>query len=225
MSAGVQQKSSFIAPMFGVQKEQKNEASKCLKIEDTTSSELISMIKTSVPKLKLASLSQSYESESPTITPSSAVTNYDDYYATIKVKGSVRGHKNRVAKAIGRLSNSSLETIDESNLTVYVTSLGIIRKTFHESQLIKFDERDIYLNKAYLFELRQRCNLLCKDVSLINNEPSIGRTLIVPSMFVNGTFLGGANTVHELNETGALKELLSDFRVSSTKSQLFLKAH
>ncbi|XVF12941.1 hypothetical protein REPUB_Repub08aG0163500 [Reevesia pubescens] len=87
------------------------------------------------------------------------------------------------------------------SVVIYTTSLRGVRRTFEdctnikeifEVQRVVFDERDVSLHGEFLNELR----------SLLGEEAS------VPRVFVKGRYLGGAEEVSELNESGKLGKIL-----------------
>ncbi|KAE8727043.1 hypothetical protein F3Y22_tig00005929pilonHSYRG00093 [Hibiscus syriacus] len=91
-------------------------------------------------------------------------------------------------------------------VVIYTTSLRGVRRTFEdcnkvrgilEVQRVVFEERDVSLHGEFLSELRE----------LVGDEAS------VPRVFVKGRYLGGAEAVSELNETGKLGKILSIGRV------------
>ncbi|GMJ10981.1 hypothetical protein like AT1G64500 [Hibiscus trionum] len=91
-------------------------------------------------------------------------------------------------------------------VVIYTTSLRGVRRTFEdcnkvrgilEVQRVVFDERDVSLHGEFLNELRE----------LLGDEAT------VPRVFVKGRYLGGADEVSELNETGKLGKILSMGRV------------
>ncbi|KAK8710642.1 hypothetical protein V6N13_145956 [Hibiscus sabdariffa] len=91
-------------------------------------------------------------------------------------------------------------------VVIYTTSLRGVRRTFEdcnkvrgilEVQRVVFDERDVSLHGEFLNELRE----------LLGDEAT------VPSVFVKGRYLGGAEEVSELNETGKFGKILSMGRV------------
>ncbi|XVF10382.1 hypothetical protein REPUB_Repub07fG0178000 [Reevesia pubescens] len=88
------------------------------------------------------------------------------------------------------------------SVVIYTTSLRGVRRTFEDCTKIKeifevqrvvFDERDVSLHGEFLNELR----------SLLGEEAR------VPRVFVKGRYVGGAEEVSELNETGKLGKILS----------------
>ncbi|KAL4362683.1 hypothetical protein GQ457_04G037440 [Hibiscus cannabinus] len=87
-------------------------------------------------------------------------------------------------------------------VVIYTTSLRGVRRTFEdcnkvrgllEVQRVVFDERDVSLHGEFLSELREL----------------LGDGASVPGVFVKGRYLGGAEAVSELNETGKLGKILS----------------
>ncbi|XP_074317686.1 uncharacterized protein LOC141653739 [Silene latifolia] len=92
-----------------------------------------------------------------------------------------------------------------NSVVLYTTSLGGVRRTFEncnrvrailENHRIVFDERDVSLHGEFLAELR----------SVVGEE--VG-AVPVPRLFIKGRYLGGADEVVELNETGRLGRILS----------------
>lgn len=151
--------------------------------------------------------------------------------------GSVRGKRNIVRKSISNYT----QLVKQANLekgkqerdfrkeerhkcVLYLTSLGIIRKTFDESKQIKailknnfidFDERDVYINEEFKKELRQRMNRL----SMKNSETYVIE-FKVPVFFVNGHLLGGFTEIEKLNESGQLLQLLDRYRRANRLSAM-----
>ncbi|GER26795.1 glutaredoxin family protein [Striga asiatica] len=100
-----------------------------------------------------------------------------------------------------------------ASVVMYTTSLGGVRRTHEdcirlrqvmEAHHVAFDERDVALDGGYLAELR---GLLGSDVSL-------------PRVFVKGRYLGGAEEVVDLNETGRLARILAWARVERGPGRL-----
>lgn len=88
------------------------------------------------------------------------------------------------------------------SVVVYMTSLRGVRRTYEdcsrvqgifEVQGVVVDERDVSLHAEYLSELR----------GLLGEEMAA-----VPRVFLKGRYLGGAEEVVELNETGRMGRLL-----------------
>lgn len=82
---------------------------------------------------------------------------------------------------------NNLINSEENQCVLYTTTLGIIRRTFEDSKLmrsilnlnlIQYEERDVYLNQEYKHQLRLRCKLI-----------------YVPSLFVEGKLLGVSRTL------------------------------
>ncbi|XAR70157.1 hypothetical protein NMG60_11026927 [Bertholletia excelsa] len=91
-------------------------------------------------------------------------------------------------------------------VVLYTTSLGGIRRTCEDCHRVKailenhqvvFDERDVSLHGEFLSELK----------GLVGDSAS------VPRLFVKGRYIGGAEEVVGLNETGRLGRMMSWARV------------
>ncbi|KAJ4851584.1 hypothetical protein Tsubulata_032646 [Turnera subulata] len=94
------------------------------------------------------------------------------------------------------------------SVVVYTTSLRGVRRTFEDctrvSSLLElhhvvFDERDVSLHGEFLNELRE----------LVGEEGASA----LPRVFVKGRYVGGAEEVVELNESGRLGRMLVHARV------------
>ncbi|XVF53106.1 hypothetical protein PTKIN_Ptkin05aG0073000 [Pterospermum kingtungense] len=92
------------------------------------------------------------------------------------------------------------------SVVIYTTSLRGVRRTFEdcakilgifEVQRVVFDERDVSLHGEFLNELR----------SLLGEAEAS-----VPRVFVKGRYIGGAEEVSELNESGKLGKILNAAR-------------
>ncbi|KAJ9685402.1 hypothetical protein PVL29_017440 [Vitis rotundifolia] len=95
----------------------------------------------------------------------------------------------------------------EDRIVVYFTSLRGIRRTYEDCYAVRMifrafrvwvDERDISMDSAYRKELQ--CVLGEKNVSL-------------PQVFIRGKYMGGADVVKQLYETGELAKILEGFPV------------
>ncbi|XP_028774733.1 uncharacterized protein LOC114731675 [Neltuma alba] len=91
-------------------------------------------------------------------------------------------------------------------VVIYTTSLGGVRKTFEdcnrvrevlESHRVVYDERDVSLHGEFLKEMKEM----------------VGEGVTVPRVFVKGRYIGGAEEVVELNESGRLGRILNATRV------------
>ncbi|XP_028513040.1 glutaredoxin domain-containing cysteine-rich protein 1 [Exaiptasia diaphana] len=137
--------------------------------------------------------------------------------------GTVRGFKNIIKERqmnFDKLSESEVETEEqEDGIVFYSTTMGGIRSTvgdcrvirnIFENHRLKVDERDIFMEKKYQIELDRRLKIEGAQV---------------PQVFVNGVWLGGKKEIMELNETGRLMKLLSEFEVSTNDNYvIFSKA-
>ncbi|KAF2983156.1 hypothetical protein EK904_011206, partial [Melospiza melodia maxima] len=110
--------------------------------------------------------------------------------------------------------SSRKDTEEESNVSavpefgrivIYTTSLRVVRTTFERCELVrkifqnhrvKFEEKNIALNSDYGKELDERCRSVCEVPSL-------------PVVFIDGHYLGGAEKILLMNESGELQDLLT----------------
>ncbi|GFS38096.1 glutaredoxin family protein [Actinidia rufa] len=92
------------------------------------------------------------------------------------------------------------------SVVLYTTSLGGVRRTYEDSNRVRailethrvvFEERDVSLHGGFRSELREL----------------LGEGVVVPRLFVKGRYVGGAEEVVGLNETGRLGRLMSWARV------------
>ncbi|GAU39292.1 hypothetical protein TSUD_118970 [Trifolium subterraneum] len=93
----------------------------------------------------------------------------------------------------------------EDRIVVYLTSLRGIRRTFEDCNAVKMilkgfrvwvDERDLSMDHAYRKELQ--CVMDEEHVTL-------------PQVFIKGKYIGGAEVIKSLFETGDLKRILEGF--------------
>ncbi|XP_015173254.1 PREDICTED: glutaredoxin domain-containing cysteine-rich protein CG31559-like isoform X1 [Polistes dominula] len=125
-------------------------------------------------------------------------------------KGTVRGVKNRVRAGIATFlqkpSSKAYKAKEEGKVVVYTTSSGIVRLTFYNcmkvkqilnTHMVKYEEKDLFRSAELQTELRDR----------------IGCTAIqVPQLFVGGQYIGDADTVERLNESGELRRMLKPYQ-------------
>lgn len=122
--------------------------------------------------------------------------------------------KNRVRSSIVSLlvqsaSNRNYDQEETGRIVFYTTSMGIVRTTSErcrkvrkilDTLMVKFEERDVFMNRGFQQEVRER----------------LGTTrVIVPQVFVEGRHLGSAEVVEQLNEIGHLRELLRPYKRQS----------
>ncbi|KAL1556884.1 hypothetical protein AAHA92_12446 [Salvia divinorum] len=102
----------------------------------------------------------------------------------------------------------------EEAVVVYTTSLGGVRRTYEDCNRVRqlmetyqvvFDERDVALDGGFRGELR----------GLVGEEGAV-----VPRVFVKGRYIGGAEEVVGLNETGRLSRILNWARVERGAGRL-----
>lgn len=110
---------------------------------------------------------------------------------------------------IARVSKRNYVREEEGRVVLYTTSMGVIRQTWEQCRrvrntlqtlLVRFEERDVFMNRTHQKELMDRTGL---------------RHVVVPQLFVEGHHLGGAETVERLNETGQLRQMLKPYKKSS----------
>ncbi|KAM7290740.1 hypothetical protein ISCGN_027336 [Ixodes scapularis] len=111
------------------------------------------------------------------------------------------------AEVMGVRRNYSRE--EEGRVVLYTTSMGVIRKTWEQCRrvkntlqtlLIRFEERDVFMNRTHQKEVMDRMGLA---------------HVVVPQLFVEGQHLGGAEMVERLNETGQLRQMLKPYKKST----------
>ncbi|XP_067127583.1 glutaredoxin domain-containing cysteine-rich protein CG12206-like [Centruroides vittatus] len=134
--------------------------------------------------------------------------------AIVSGQGSVRGLKNRVRASIVSLlehqgSKRNYDKEEEGRIVFYTTTMGIVRQTYEqcrrvkkilETLLIRFEERDVFMNRDFQFELKERLG--------INH-------VLVPHVFMEGRLLGNADVLEQLNETGELRQILRPYKRTS----------
>ncbi|KDP44720.1 hypothetical protein JCGZ_01220 [Jatropha curcas] len=99
---------------------------------------------------------------------------------------------------------SSPANSDDHDLILYFTTLRVVRKTFEDCRTVRsilrgfrvpIDERDLSMDGRYLDELQAITG--SKRVSL-------------PVVFIGGKYVGGAEEIKEMNESGELKKLIHE---------------
>ncbi|XP_010145531.1 PREDICTED: glutaredoxin domain-containing cysteine-rich protein 1 [Eurypyga helias] len=125
--------------------------------------------------------------------------------------GTVRGVKHKVSAGQALFDNlakvfQQVSTVLEfGRIVIYTTSLRVVRTTFERCELVrkifqnhrvKFEEKNIALNSDYGKELDERCRRVCEVPSL-------------PVVFIDGHYLGGAEKILLMNESGELQDLLT----------------
>ncbi|CAL0310201.1 unnamed protein product [Lupinus luteus] len=100
----------------------------------------------------------------------------------------------------------------EERIVVYLTSLRGVRKTYEDCSKVRMmlnnlgvavDERDINLNASYKKELQNAVG---------NNKVSL------PQVFIRGKYVGNADVMEKLNESGVLEKLLKGFPIQYPKN-------
>ncbi|XP_060782990.1 glutaredoxin domain-containing cysteine-rich protein 1 [Neoarius graeffei] len=124
--------------------------------------------------------------------------------------GTVRGVKHKVSA--GQIVFDNMTKVTEPELTlefgrivIYTTSFRVVRTTFERCELVrkifqnhrvKFMEKNIALDSEYGKELEVRCRR-------VGEPPSL------PVVFIDGHYLGGAEKILSMNESGELQDLLT----------------
>ncbi|KAK1804422.1 hypothetical protein P4O66_020429 [Electrophorus voltai] len=124
--------------------------------------------------------------------------------------GTVRGVKHKVSA--GQILFDSLNKdagpelpLEFGRIVIYTTSLRVVRTTFERCELVrkifqnhrvKFLEKNIALDSEYGKELEARCRRVAELPSL-------------PMVFIDGHYLGGAEKILGMNESGKLQDLLN----------------
>ncbi|KAK1434573.1 hypothetical protein QVD17_00320 [Tagetes erecta] len=95
----------------------------------------------------------------------------------------------------------------EERVVVYMTSLGAVRPTFDACRAVRsilqgfrvaVDERDLSMDASFKEELK---NIMSPEVVKKN-------TLGLPRVFIGGRYVGDAEDMRQLSETGELKKLV-----------------
>ncbi|XP_028783981.1 uncharacterized protein At5g39865-like [Neltuma alba] len=90
----------------------------------------------------------------------------------------------------------------DRRVVVYFTSLRVVRSTFEDCRAVrsilrgfrvKMDERDLSMDSRFVMELQ---GIMCKT------------GMKLPSVFIGGRYIGGAEEVIRLHESGELKKLM-----------------
>ncbi|XP_043723565.1 uncharacterized protein At5g39865-like [Telopea speciosissima] len=93
----------------------------------------------------------------------------------------------------------------EKRIVVYYTSLRVVRKTFEDCKTVQsilkgfrvsIDERDLSMDAGLLEELK----------AILGSKE-----LTLPRVFIGGRYVGGAEEIRQLHETGELKRFVEGF--------------
>ncbi|KAM9849806.1 glutaredoxin domain-containing cysteine-rich protein 1 [Aulostomus maculatus] len=124
--------------------------------------------------------------------------------------GTVRGVKHKVSAGQTLFENlpncNSMDLLLEfGRIVIYTTSFRVVRTTFERCELVrkifqnhrvKFVEKNIALDSEYGKELEERCKRVAEPPSL-------------PVVFIDGHYLGSAEKILDMNESGELQDLLT----------------
>lgn len=165
---------------------------------------------------KWGKISRNDSSTATAVVPSRAATpSFKDIHSLLRdeddagAAGSVRRrkasvfHRVRIATAALRtwrsLQPSAFSESEDKRIVVYYTSLRVVRKTFEDCRVVRsilrgfrvaVDERDLTMDSAFFTELK----------GLLGQ-----RQLSLPRVFIGGRYIGGAEEVRQLHESGELK--------------------
>ncbi|KAJ3587505.1 hypothetical protein NHX12_011102 [Muraenolepis orangiensis] len=124
--------------------------------------------------------------------------------------GTVRGVKDKVSAGQVLFENLAESicpqlVLELGRLVIYTTSFRVVRTTFERCELVrkifqnhsvKFVEKNIALDSDYGKDLDERCRR-------VGEPPSL------PVVFIDGHYLGGAEKILDMNESGELQDLLT----------------
>ncbi|XP_022944091.1 uncharacterized protein At5g39865 [Cucurbita moschata] len=97
---------------------------------------------------------------------------------------------------------SEATPVSDKRIVVYFTSLRIVRSTFEDCRTVRsilrgfrvsIDERDLSMDSGFLAELQQ----------IVGKKE-----LALPTVFIGGEYIGGAEEIRRLHESGELKKLI-----------------
>ena len=103
-----------------------------------------------------------------------------------------------------RLTTKTLFSTDHGGVVLYYTSLRIVRKTFEECRAVRailqrlrihIDERDLTMDPRFHDELHAIFGT--KNVEL-------------PKVFIGGKYIGEAEEINKLNESGELRKMIGE---------------
>uniref|UniRef100_A0A3Q3MZH2 Glutaredoxin and cysteine rich domain containing 1 a n=2 Tax=Mastacembelus armatus TaxID=205130 RepID=A0A3Q3MZH2_9TELE len=128
----------------------------------------------------------------------------------ISKNGTVRGVKHKVIAGQTLFenlpnSNGMVLSLEFGRIVIYTTSFRVVRTTFERCELVrkifqnhrvKFVEKNIALDNEYVKELEERCK-------------HVGEPPSLPVVFIDGHYLGGAEKILSMNESGELQDLLT----------------
>ncbi|XP_038707165.1 uncharacterized protein At5g39865-like [Tripterygium wilfordii] len=117
------------------------------------------------------------------------------------------GSRNGKIRHAVSLSQSFISPPDDrrhQRITIYFTSLHVVRKTHEDCKIVRsilrgfripIDERDLSMDATYIDELQ----------GILGS-----RAVKLPSVFIGGIYVGGAEDIKELHETGELKQMIRE---------------
>ncbi|XP_054261793.1 LOW QUALITY PROTEIN: glutaredoxin domain-containing cysteine-rich protein CG31559-like [Macrosteles quadrilineatus] len=135
----------------------------------------------------------------------------DPSSATIRSsRGTIRGVKNRVRAGIATFlqiqATKTWQEREAGKIVVYTTTMGIVRSTYQRclkvrqilrTHLVKYDEKDVFMSRETQAEIKERMN--CEEI-------------LVPQVFIEGQYIGDAEVIERLNESGELRRILKPYK-------------
>ncbi|KAG4155928.1 hypothetical protein ERO13_D03G141300v2 [Gossypium hirsutum] len=153
---------------------------------------------------------EDYSPSSSSLPLSSAAKRTANVFHRVRIANSIlrawgetRPESNR--KLLDSVSDRSVSVSirdADKRIVVYYTSLRVVRSTFEDCKAVRsilrgfrvsIDERDLSMDSRFLDELK---GILGKS------------KLSLPRVFIGGRYLGGAEEIKQLHETGELKKLM-----------------
>ncbi|KAI3694957.1 hypothetical protein L1987_77943 [Smallanthus sonchifolius] len=132
------------------------------------------------------------------ITPGRSKPNHEKSQSP-QSNNAATAHKSEVSAPAVRLPGS------EKRVVMYMTSLGAVRPTFDACRAVRsilqgfrvaVDERDLSMDSSFKEELQKIMSA------------GGGKKLGLPRVFIGGSYVGDAEDMRQLNETGELKKLV-----------------
>ncbi|KAL5732906.1 hypothetical protein ACOSP7_032248 [Xanthoceras sorbifolium] len=114
-------------------------------------------------------------------------------------------HNNKHAIVSSSSHQQSLKLLPSQGVVVYFTSLRVVRKTYEECRAVRsilrgyrvpVDERDLSMDSKFLDELQ----------AIMGCSKSAKTSL--PRVFIAGRYIGGADEIRQLHETGELMHII-----------------
>jgi len=125
-------------------------------------------------------------------------------------RGTIRGVKNRVRAGIATFlqmhATKSWQEKEAGKVVMYTTTMGIVRATYQRclkvrqilrTHLVKFEEKDVFMSRETQAEIKERMST---------------DHILVPQLFIEGQYIGDAEVIERLNESGELRRILKPYK-------------